>query len=103
MNKPAKRKVVTSQGSRYTECAACEEHYITLLHASCPSCSPDTRAPAHTPALSSPESVAFLVNPGKRSSGSSFDSVAFLKQLLLHRHVVAALRGLVPLRCHPIA
>ena len=79
MKKPAKRKVVTSQGSRYTECAACEEHYITLLHASCPSCSPDTRAPAHTPALSSPESVAFLVNPGKCfSSGRSFDSVAFL-------------------------
>ena len=79
MKKPAKRKVVTSQGSRFTECAACGEHYTTLLHASCPSCSPDTRAPAHTPALSSPESVAFLVNPGKRfSSGSSFDSVAFL-------------------------
>ena len=63
--KPAKRKVVTPQGSRYTECAACEEHFITLLHASCPSCSPDTRAPAPTPALSSPDSVAFLVNPGK--------------------------------------
>ena len=64
VKKAAKKKVATPPGSRYTECAACGKHHITLLHASCPSCSPDAPAPAPTPAPSSPDIVAFLVNPG---------------------------------------